>query len=138
MRSMRIGEWMDKKKILIVDDDTGIRLTMRKFLEFSKGANFEVVEAEDGSACLKAVKEGKPFDLILLDIAMPNMDGFEVCRALREVDREVPIIFVTSHADVEHRVKGRQAGGDSFLAKPIREAPLLSLVKLFLNASRHR
>ncbi len=129
---------MDKKRILIVDDDAGIRLTIRKFLEFSKIAPFELVEASDGTECMQVVQNEAPFDLILLDIEMPTMGGFEVCKTLREVDHSVPIVFVTSHADVEHRVKGRSVGGDSFLAKPIKEAPLLSLVKLFLNASRHR
>ncbi len=132
------GGWMDRKRILIVDDDAGIRLTVKRFLEFSKVANFEIIEAADGGECLKAVQDVGRFDLILLDIEMPDIDGFEVCRTLREVDSSVPIIFVTSHADVENRVKGRSAGGDSFLAKPIKEVPLLSVVKLFLNASRHR
>lgn len=129
---------MDTKRILVVDDDAGSRLTIRKILEFSKVAQFEVVEAADGAECLKAVQEPGRFDLVLLDIEMPNMDGFEVCRNIRKADSSIPIIFVTAYADVEHRVKGREAGGDSFLAKPIRDAPLLSVVKLFLNASRHR
>lgn len=129
---------MDRKRVLIVDDDAGVRLTVKKFLEFSRIANFEISEAADGGECLKVVQDIGRFDLILLDIEMPDMDGFEVCRTLREVDSSVPIIFVTSHADVEHRVKGRSAGGDSFLAKPIKEVPLLSVVKLFLNAERHR
>ena len=132
------GGWMEKKHILVVDDDAGIRLTIKKFLEFSKVAHFEVVQAADGGEALKSVQEFGRFDLILLDIEMPDMDGFEVCRTIRAVDSSVPIVFVTAHADVEHRVMGREAGGDSFLAKPVREAALLSLVKLFLNASRHR
>lgn len=129
---------MEKKHILVVDDDAGIRLTIKKFLEYSKVAHFEVVQAADGSEALAAAETVGHFDLILLDIEMPDMDGFEVCRTIREVDSSVPVVFVTAHADLEHRVKGREAGGDSFLAKPIREAALLSLVKLFLNASRHR
>ena len=129
---------MDRKRVLIVDDDAGVRLTVKRFLEFSRIANFEIVEAGDGGECLKAVQDVGRFDLILLDIEMPDIDGFEVCQTIREVDSSVPIIFITSHADVEHRVRGRSAGGDSFLAKPIKEVPLLSVVKLFLNASRHR
>ena len=129
---------MEKKHILVVDDDAGIRLTIKKFLEYSKVAHFEVVQAADGCEALEAAQDIGRFDLILLDIEMPDMDGFEVCRTIREVDSSVPIVFVTAHADLEHRVKGREAGGDSFLGKPVREAALLSLVKLFLNASRHR
>lgn len=129
---------MEKKIILVVDDDAGIRLTIKKFLEFSRVAHFEIVEAADGAEALKAAQEHGRFDLILLDIEMLDMDGFEVCRIIRETDSSVPIIFVTAHADLGHRVQGREAGGDSFLAKPVKEAALLSLVKLFLNASRHR
>ncbi|RLE18915.1 MAG: hypothetical protein DRJ65_20845 [Acidobacteria bacterium] len=129
---------MDRKRVLIVDDDAGIRLTVRKFLEFSRIASFEIFEAANGGECLKSVQDIGRFDLILLDTEMPDMDGFEVCRTIREVDSSVPIIFVSAHADVEHRVKGRSAGGDSFLAKPVKDGPLLSVVKLFLNASRHR
>ena len=129
---------MDRKKVLVVDDDAGTRLTIKKFLEFSRVVHFEVFEAADGAECLEIVKEVGTFDLILLDIEMPDMDGFEVCRKLREVDQSVPIVFVTSHAELEHRIKGRGAGGDSFLAKPVREGALLSLVKLFINASRNR
>ncbi len=129
---------MEKKIILVVDDDAGIRLTIKKFLEFSRVAHFEIVEAADGAEALKAAQEHGRFDLILLDIEMLDMDGFEVCRIIRETDSSVPIIFVTAHADLGHRIQGREAGGDSFLAKPVKEAALLSLVKLFLNASRHR
>ncbi len=129
---------MDRKKILVVDDDAGTRLTIRKFLEFSRVADFEVIEADGGKASLEALGTHGPFDLILLDIEMPDVDGFDVCRRVRETDRNVPIVFVTAYADLEHRIKGRTVGGDSFLAKPVRDAPLMSLVKLFLNASRSR
>lgn len=129
---------MDRKKILVVDDDAGTRLTIKKFLEYYKAVHFEVFEAADGPECLEIVDEIESFDLILLDIEMPEMDGFEVCRKLRETDQSVPIVFVTSHADLEHRIQGRRVGGDSFLAKPVREGALLSLVKLFINASRSR
>lgn len=129
---------MDTKRILVVDDDSGTRLTIRKFLEFSKAADFQVFEAEDGPECLGLATEEGFFDMVLLDIELPGMNGFDVCRALRKVDPALPVIFITSFADVEHRVKGREAGGDSFLPKPIREGPLLSLVKLFMNANRQR
>jgi len=129
---------MDTKNILVVDDDAGTRLTIRKFLEFSRAARFDVAEAGNGEECLEVIRSFGAFDMILLDIEMPDMDGFAVCRTIREVDQSVPIVFITSHADVEHRVKGREAGADSFLAKPIKEAPLMSVIKLFLNAARHR
>jgi CheY-like chemotaxis protein len=127
---------MKALRILIVDDDSGIRLTIRKILESEKTGSYEVVEASDGVECLMAAEKRGPFDLILLDVEMPQLDGFAVCKAIRRVDTKVPIVFVTSHADVEHRVKGREAGGDSFLAKPVRPGPLMSLVRLFASSSK--
>jgi len=123
-------------RILIADDDSGIRLTIRKILESEKIGSYEVAEASDGVECLMAAEQRGPFDLILLDVEMPQLDGFAVCKAIRRVDTKVPIVFVTSHADVEHRVKGREAGGDSFLAKPVRPGPLMSLVRLFAGSSK--
>jgi DNA-binding response OmpR family regulator len=75
---------------------------------------------------------------VLLDIEMPNMDGFEACQRLRKVDPELPIIFVTAHADVDYRHEARKSGGDSFLTKPIQKTALLSLVNLFLSNSARR
>ncbi len=98
--------------------------------------SFEVDEASDGVECLMAAEQRGPFDLILLDVEMPQLDGFAVCRAIRHINTKVPIVFVTSHADVEHRAKGREAGGDSFLAKPVRSGSLMSLVRLFANSSK--
>jgi len=127
---------MEKRRILIVDDDAGIRLTIRRILESSRSDDFEIAEAASGVECLMATEKQGPFDLILLDVEMPEMDGFSVCKAIRNVDPAVPIVFVTSHVDLEHRVKGREAGGDSFLAKPVRPGALMSLVGLFSSSSR--
>jgi len=127
---------MKTLRILIADDDPGIRLTIRKILESERTGSYEVTETIDGVECLMAAEQRGPFDLILLDVEMPQLDGFAVCKAIRRVDKKVPIVFVTSHADVEHRVKGREAGGDSFLAKPVRPGALMSLVRLFANWSK--
>lgn len=126
---------MDITRILVADDDSGIRITIRKILESSQTESYEIIDAENGVQCLMAAEKNGPFDLILLDIEMPEMDGFAVCAAIRNVDPKVPIVFVTSHADLEHRVKGREAGGDSYLAKPVRPGPLMSLVNLFASSS---
>jgi DNA-binding response OmpR family regulator len=105
-------------------------------LETSKAGPFEYFEAANGVESLMEVERHGPMDLILLDIAMPDLDGFAVCESIRRVDKGVPIVFVTIHADLEHRVKARDAGGDSFLAKPVRQGPLLSLVEVLTTAER--
>lgn len=138
VRKLGSGGLMGRKRILVVDDDEGARLTTRRLLEFSGIDDFEVVEAANGRLAAEAVREGEVFDLVLMDIEMPEMDGFVACREIRQVDSSVPIVFVTAHATVDYRRRGREAGGDSFLAKPVKKAPLLSLVTMFSSASRHR
>lgn len=128
----------NQKKILVVDDDPSARLVLRKFLEGADSGIYDVIEAEDGFACLMAVEKQGPISLILLDIDMPEMDGISICRAIRRVDSEIPIVFVTAHADVANRVNARDAGGDSFVTKPVNPGNLLALVKVFTKASWKR
>jgi putative two-component system response regulator len=94
------------------------------------------VEAGTGKDCLKAADRQGPFDLILLDVNMPDMDGYAVCRALRTVEKHVPIIFITGKSDVKDFVEGREAGADSYLVKPISRAHLRSVVNLFTSIER--
>jgi CheY-like chemotaxis protein len=125
-----------QKRVLVVDDHAPTRALVRGILEAEKGVRFEVVEAGTGTECLKAVDRLGPFDLILLDINMPDMDGYAVCRALRTVEKNVPIIFVTGKGDVKDFVEGREAGADSYLVKPISRAHLRSVVNLFTSIGR--
>jgi two-component system response regulator ResD len=86
------------------------------------------------------VPEGRgpegPFDLILLDVKLPDMDGFSVCQALRHVETRVPIVFVTGQGDLKDFAAGREAGGDSYLVKPISRTSLRSIVSLLTNIER--
>ena len=129
---------MPKKRVLVVDDHAATRALIRGILEAEKGTTFEVVEAASGMDCLKAADGQGPFDLILLDVNMPDMDGYAVCRALRHVEKYVPIIFITAKSDVKDFVTGREAGADSYLVKPITRAHLRSVVNLFTNIERKR
>ena len=124
------------KRVLIVDDHAPTRALIRSVLEAEKGASFAIVEASTGMECLKAADAKGPFDLILLDVNLPDMDGFEICKALRNVDKGVPIVFVTAKTDLKDFAAGRAAGGDSYLVKPIARAALRSMVGLFTNMAR--
>ena len=128
---------MAKKKILVVDDHAPTRTLIRTILEGEKYENFELVEAATGTDCLKAVDKQGPFDLILLDVTLPDMDGYSVCRALRTVEAKVPIVFVTAKGDMKDYAAGRAAGADSYLVKPIARASLRSIVGLFTSIERN-
>jgi CheY-like chemotaxis protein len=125
-----------QKRVLVVDDHAATRTLIRGILEAEKGTRFEVVEAGTGTECLKAMDRQGPFDLILLDVQMPDMDGYAVCRALRTVEKNVPIVFITGKSDVKDFVEGREAGADSYLVKPISRGHLRSVVNLFTSIER--
>ena len=115
-------------RILVVDDVEDNREIVRARLE-SQG--YRVITADDGEAALSAVRAEVP-DLILLDVMMPKLDGFEVARRLK-ADKSLPympIIHVTAKSDSRDVVAGLDAGGDEFLTKPIDHAALLARVDL--------
>jgi CheY-like chemotaxis protein len=124
------------KRILVVDDHAASRTFMRAILEGDKTDQFEVVEATNGFDCLKQYESKGPFDLILLDVNMPEMDGYETCRLLRQQGSKVPIVFVTANKDMKDYSAGRDVGGDSYLVKPVARAALRSVVGLFTSVGR--
>jgi DNA-binding response OmpR family regulator len=124
------------KRVLVVDDHSPTRALIRTILESEKTASYEVVEAATGTECLKAADAKGPFDLILLDVNLPDMEGYDVCRAIRHVDKAVPILFVTARTEMKDYAAGREAGGDSYVVKPIARASLRSLVALFTGMDR--
>ena len=127
---------MVTKRVLVVDDHAATRASIRALLEADKNQKFDVVEAASGAECLRVFDSRGPFDMILLDVVMPDLGGYEVCQALRRVDREIPIIFITGQRDLKDYHSGREAGGDSYLVKPISAAALRSTVHLFTTLSR--
>ncbi|HET8645833.1 MAG TPA: response regulator [Vicinamibacteria bacterium] len=124
------------KRVLVVDDHAPTRSTIRTVLESDKNFQFEVVEAGSGTECLKTFDAAGPFDLVLLDVNMPDLDGYAVCQALRRVDKEVPVVFITGQRELKDYHSGREAGADSYLVKPISAAALRSTVQLFTTLSR--
>ena len=125
------------KRVLIVDDHAPTRAVIRGMLQLDKTETWEVVEAGNGAESIRAVASApQPFDIILLDVNMPDMDGFGVCRAIREIDGTVPIVFITAEKDFASFNEGRKAGGDSYLVKPVSRAALKSAVDMFTSMSR--
>ena len=112
-------------EILIVDDERMIRAGLAQLLS---GAGFTVRESRDGKSALAAVAERRP-DLVLLDIMMPGMDGFEVCEKLLDADRDLPVIFLTAKDSEDDQVRGLEVGADDFLSKTVGEEVLLARVR---------
>jgi len=119
---------MKETRILIVDDDSAIRKFIRANLE---ARDYKVMLAGDGEEAIKIVEAELP-DLILLDVMMPKMDGFTVCRQLREWT-ETPIIMLTARDSETDKVKYLDAGADDYLTKPFSLKELLSRIKAILR-----
>ncbi len=123
-------------KILVVDDyPANVKLLERNL----QAAGYETVAACDGEEALRTVEAERP-DLILLDIMLPKIDGFEVCRRLRanEATAVIPIIMVTALKETEDRIRGLEAGADDFLSKPFDRGELLARVKSLLQIKYYR
>lgn len=118
-------------KLLVVDDDPHIRELVSVFL---RKEGFEIIEAEDGEQAL-AVLEREPVDLVILDIMMPRMDGWELCRELRR-HFDIPLLMLTAKGETSQKVKGFELGTDDYLVKPFEPAELVVRVKALLKRYR--
>jgi len=103
--------------IMVVDDDPD---TLSVLMRYVRREGFTVVEASSGADCLRLVRQHPP-DVILMDLMMPEMDGFAVCRALsmEPIAAEIPVIMLTARDDVEARAEGMELGVSEFIAKPV-------------------
>lgn len=119
------------KKILIVDDDTPLREALVE--QFTLLESFDLTEAETAAGGLAAAKEGA-FDLILLDVGLPDNDGREVCRTLRKQNIKCPIIMLTAHDTDADTILGLDAGANDYVTKPFRFAVLLARVRAHLRS----
>ncbi len=114
--------------ILVVDDDPRITALLRRGLEYE---GFEVAAARDGAQGLALAQAGRP-DLVILDVMMPGLDGFEVCRRLR-ASSDVPILMLTARDEVADRVAGLELGADDYLVKPFAFEELIARVRALLR-----
>jgi len=118
-----------KARVLIVEDDSSLLFGLKKNLQFE---GYEVLTASDGEAGLSLAVDERP-DLIILDVMLPRMNGFEVCEVLRSNKVETPVIFLTAKALESDKVTGLTLGGDDYMTKPFSVAELLARIQTVLR-----
>lgn len=115
-------------KILVVDDEEKIRLIIRKYAEYDK---IKVDEAKDGFEALEMVK-AVDYDLVILDIMMPEMDGFEVCKEIKKI-KPIPIIMLSARGEEYDKLHGFELGIDDYVVKPFSPKELMMRAKVVMN-----
>ena len=123
---------MDALKILMVDDEERMRKLVKDFLVRE---NFTVLEAADGEEAVDVFLAEKNIDLIILDVMMPKMDGWQVCREIRQYSK-VPIIMLTARTDERDELQGFQLGVDEYIAKPFSPKILVARVEAVLRRTK--
>ena len=120
-----------KAKILLVEDDPNFGNVLKNFLELQ---GYDVLLKRDGVEGLN-VFQNKKFDLCILDVMMPKMDGFTLAGMIREADKKVPIVFLTAKSMKEDQLKGYRSGADDYLTKPFDTEVLLHKIEVILRRS---
>ena len=124
---------MEKIKILIVDDESRMRKLIRDFLERE---GYQILEAADGIEAMDIFYANKDLDLIILDVMMPRMDGWQVCKEVREYSK-VPIMMLTARAEEQSELKGFELGVDEYVSKPFSPKILVARVGALLKRSKN-
>ncbi len=123
---------MDRIKILIVDDESRMRKLVKDFLERE---GFRVLEAGDGEEAMELFYRDKDIALLILDVMMPKMDGWQVCREVRQSSR-VPIIMLTARGEEQDELQGFELGVDEYISKPFSPKILVARVEAILRRTR--
>ncbi|MBI5047441.1 MAG: response regulator transcription factor [Deltaproteobacteria bacterium] len=132
LHAARDGNEPDKKKILIIEDDKDLLMGLKDNLCYE---GYEVITGGTGTDGLKTAGTKKP-DLIILDIMLPDMDGLEVCRRLREQRLEIPIIMLTAKSQEIDKVLGLEMGADDYITKPFGIKELLARIRAVLRRGK--
>ena len=119
-------------KLLVVDDEQNIRAMIRKYAEFD---GYAVEEAGDGMEAVEKFRAGA-FDLIIMDVMMPELDGFSACREIRKADEQVPIIMLSARGEEYDRIHGFELGVDDYVVKPFSPRELMMRVSAVLKRSQ--
>ncbi|MHB8532021.1 MAG: response regulator transcription factor [Solirubrobacteraceae bacterium] len=120
---------VEQARILVVDDEPGVQSALARALTLEQ---YEVAQAADGIQALERLG-AQPYDTVILDLAMPRMDGLEVCRRLRQGGDRTPVLILTARGEVDDRVAGLDAGADDYLVKPFALRELLARVRALLR-----
>ncbi len=128
---MNINKSDDKIKILVIEDDPVITEFLCTGLKYE---GYEVTSRTTGRAGLDAL-EGSVFDLIILDVMLPDLDGFEVCQRIRDHRSDIPILMLTVKKEISDRVKGLDSGADDYMTKPFSFDELLARIRALLRRS---
>ena len=118
-------------KLLIVDDEEKIRMMIRKYAEFE---GYEVAEAADGFEAVRKAKE-EPFDLLVMDIMMPELDGYSAVNEIRKFDPEVPVILLSARGEEYDKAHGFEIGVDDYVVKPFSVRELMYRISAILRRS---
>lgn len=120
-----------KSRILCVDDEP-VNLKLLEALLVPRG--YEVVKAENGKEAIEKLEE-REFDLVVLDVMMPEMNGFEVCKRIKAADRyrNTPVVMITALRSKEDRIRGIEAGAEDFISKPFDQTEVLARIKMLLK-----
>lgn len=122
---------MEQRKILIVEDEESL-LKLESILLTTRGYN--VTGVSDGLTALREVEENRP-DLVLLDIMMPGIDGFEVCRRLKENSntKDIPVVMLTAKKSSADQARGLEVGADAYVTKPFKSGRIIEIIEGLLN-----
>ncbi|WP_449539572.1 response regulator transcription factor [Ferdinandcohnia sp. Marseille-Q9671] len=123
---------MIREKVMLVDDDRDIRDILQLYL---KKEGYTLIHAEEGTTALRLVDEQNP-DIIILDVVLPGMDGFEVCQLLRQ-KTNAPILFLSSKEEEIDKILGHKIGGDDYITKPFSPAIVIAKVQAHLRRKRN-
>ncbi|MBR4554092.1 MAG: response regulator transcription factor [Ruminococcus sp.] len=115
-------------KMLVVDDEMGIRKVIKEYAEFN---GFEVTEAEDGMEAVSKVKT-QDFDIIIMDIMMPKLDGYSACKEIRKI-KQIPVIMLSARGEEYDKLFGFEIGVDDYVVKPFSPKELMARVKAVMN-----